>query len=136
MAYPTSIKKNPISLVIIGFVILIMNGCYYDNEEELYPVAQACDTTNVTYSGTIVPILQDNGCITCHSGQVPSGNIGLENYDDVASSAAIDPGNYGSLYGSISHAPGNSPMPKGGGKISDCSIAQVKAWIDAGYPNN
>jgi hypothetical protein len=129
-------KLKYIGLITITLVALVMNSCYYDNEEELYPVAPACDTSNVTYSGTIVPILQDNGCITCHSGQVPSGNISLEDYDDVASSAAIDPGNYGSLYGSIDHAPGNSPMPKGGGKISDCSIAQVKAWIDDGYPNN
>ncbi|HEX2534423.1 MAG TPA: hypothetical protein VHK69_11845 [Chitinophagaceae bacterium] len=106
-------------------------GCYYDVEEELYPGTAPCSTTGVTYSGTIVPILQTGGCLGCHSGGAPSGNLNLSNYETVHEAA-----HSGRLFGAISHAPGFSPMPKGGNQLDACTIARVKAWIDAGAPNN
>jgi hypothetical protein len=42
----------------------------------------------------------------------------------------------GKLYGSVSHASGYSPMPKGGNKLNTCQLSQIKKWIDAGSPNN
>ncbi|HOX77952.1 MAG TPA: hypothetical protein PLW31_07920 [Bacteroidales bacterium] len=124
--------KNLIFLAILA----IMAGCYYDNEEELYPGPGGdCDTTNVTFSGTIFPMIDAN-CTGCHSGSAPQGNVKLEDYASIAAAAAKPAGQYGSLYGAISHASGNSPMPKNGTKFSDCRIKQVKAWIDAGRPNN
>ncbi len=43
----------------------------------------------------------------------------------------------GYLYGNITHAPGYNPMPDGGGggKLSDCTIATIKKWIDSGTPH-
>jgi hypothetical protein len=38
-------------LVVSG--ILSLGGCYYDDEANLYPQIGGCDTSNVTYSGTI-----------------------------------------------------------------------------------
>ncbi len=40
------------------------------------------------------------------------------------------------LYGTISHASGYSPMPKGGAKLSNCQIATIKKWVDTGMLNN
>jgi hypothetical protein len=121
-------------LIIIALVIL--SGCYYDNEEELYPGGGGdCDTVNVTYSGTVLPIISDN-CKTCHSGGAPQGNVLLEDYASISAAGKITAGQYGSLYGVISHHPDNSPMPKNGTQLSDCKIKQIKAWIDAGTPNN
>ena len=134
MAYRISKVVKHLSWIFYTLIFMHMTGCYYDNVEELYPVAQPCDTANVTYSGTVKPIIDDN-CVTCHSGQAPSGNVRLENYEDISTAGAIPPGTYGSLYGTISHAEGNSPMPQGG-KLSDCSIEQIKVWIDAGMPDN
>lgn len=42
----------------------------------------------------------------------------------------------GKLYGSIAHTTGFAAMPQSGNKLSDCQIAQVKKWIDAGAPQN
>jgi hypothetical protein len=42
----------------------------------------------------------------------------------------------GKLLGTINHAAGFSPMPKGGAKLSSCRIATIKKWIDAGMLNN
>ncbi len=74
--------------------------------------------------------------MACHSGNAPEGGILLDNYNNVKASAEIETGNYGSLYGTISHASGNSPMPKNADKLSDCNISKIKAWIDQGALDN
>lgn len=107
-----------------------MQSCYYDVEDELYPQAAPCDTTNVTYSNTVWPIINSN-CTSCHSGSAPAGNIRLEDYNDISAAA-----NNGSFLGVIKHEPGWSPMPKGGGKLNDCEIAQIETWVNQGAPNN
>jgi len=93
-------------------------------------VASACDSTNITFSGTIRPIIT-NKCLGCHSGTPPQGNINYSTYNGVK--AKVDDGR---LWGAINHLPGFSAMPKGGTKLSDCEIKQFKKWIDAGAPNN
>ena len=116
--------------------LIILAGCYYDNEEELYPEGSSpCDTTNVTFSGTVFPIIEAN-CIGCHSGGSPSGNVLLTDHASISAAGQIPPGSYGSLYGVISHASGNSPMPRNLPKLSDCNIRKIKTWIDAGTPDN
>jgi hypothetical protein len=42
----------------------------------------------------------------------------------------------GKLYGSINHSAGYSPMPRGMSKLTNCQVANIKKWIDAGVPNN
>jgi len=95
-----------------------------------------CDSVNVTFSEVIWPKIIDKSCFGCHSGASPSGGIKLENYTDVRTAALIPPGTYGSLLGVVSHATGNSPMPKNALKLSDCKIAQIRKWIIDGTPNN
>lgn len=89
-----------------------------------------CDTTNVTYSGSIVPIMQTY-CNGCHSGASPDGGIDLTNYTGV-SGAAID----GSLYGSVMHDNNWSAMPKNSAQLPQCKIDQIRIWVAGGYPNN
>ncbi len=38
--------------------------------------------------------------------------------------------------GSVDHLPGYPAMPKGGTKLSDCKLTQIRKWIAAGAPNN
>lgn len=40
------------------------------------------------------------------------------------------------LVGNIRHDAGFNAMPQGGGKLTDCQIAIIKAWVDAGAPSN
>lgn len=110
--------------------MFLLNSCYYDNMEELYPDNGNCDTTNVSFSNGVWPILESN-CYGCHSGSAPAGNISVENYNDVVKLVEN-----GKLMGTIRHEPGFSPMPKGGNKLSDCNIAKLEAWINAGYHEN
>jgi hypothetical protein len=97
---------------------------------ECDPNAGVCETINVSYSMTIAPVLQ-NTCIGCHSGGAPAGGISLSSHGDVQAVALN-----GRLVGAVSHDPAYSAMPQGGNKLSDCKIAQIRAWAEDGAPNN
>ena len=89
-----------------------------------------CDTTNVTYSGFVAPLLTTY-CVGCHSGGSPSGNILLNSHAGVRTVALN-----GRLTGAITWANGYQPMPRGSGKLSECNINKIKAWINDGALNN
>src|ERR1700754_3506718 len=83
-------------IVILSVCLTSLSSCYYDVEEDLYPSGGSCDSSAVTYSGTVTPILQSNGCTGCHSGGASSGNILLAAYANVKKM-----GQKGKLYGAI-----------------------------------
>lgn len=89
-----------------------------------------CDTINVTFSGTIWPIIQGR-CYGCHSGSSPSGGVSLQNHQDIAMVAVS-----GRLLGAVKHQPGYAPMPPSGPQLTNCQINQIKKWIENGTPNN
>lgn len=122
------IKIRYFYIAIISMFIL--NSCYYDNVEDLYPQPPACDTSSVTFAGDVMPIINAN-CFACHSGSAPSGNVKLETYDNIVASV-----NNGGLMGTIRHESGWSPMPKNGAKLDNCSITKLEIWIADGTPNN
>lgn len=115
--------------VVLGMLALMMQSCYYDVEEELYGT-QPCDTSNVTFAGTVQPILNLN-CVSCHSGPNPPGNVSLDSYNNVKIQA-----DNGALMGALNHAAGYSPMPKNGSKLSTCERRKIQLWIDGGTQNN
>lgn len=90
----------------------------------------ACDTSNVTYSGTIA-VIMDTYCNGCHSGGGASGGIDLTSYAGVAEIAAN-----GKLMGSVNHASGYVAMPYGGSWLPDCKIDELRIWVENNYPNN
>ncbi len=104
-------------------------SCYYDIEEELYPNT-TCDNSNVTFSGTIEPLINSK-CVSCHSGSAPSGSIALNGYDNMKAAA-----DNGLLLETISHEPGYSPMPQNEPQLPACNIEAVSIWISDGTPNN
>ena len=90
----------------------------------------SCDTTNVTYTGTISPLLIAK-CAGCHNSATSSGNINLTTY----SGAQLQALN-GRMLGAISHTPGYTPLPQGGSMLPDCEIDEIRIWIENGAPNN
>ena len=124
------IIKNIKRFAPVLVLAFIMQSCYYDNVEELYPNPPVCDTTNVSYANDVWPVINSN-CTFCHSGGAPAGNVSLENYNDIVVAA-----DNGSLLGTIKHENGWSPMPKGGGKLGDCDITKIEIWVNEGTPDN
>lgn len=122
------------NLLLIGFFIsgiFLVQGCYYDVEEELYPAnTVTCDTANVTYSGTVKSIIDAN-CNVCHSQASAQGGVVLDTYTTLKNF-----GTSGALTGTIRHESGYSAMPKDGNKLNDCNIAKIEKWVASGYPEN
>jgi hypothetical protein len=119
-------KKKYLSILSLG-TICFLNSCYYDNLKELRPESalsnNSCDTSGViSYSLQIEPILS-SACLGCHN----PGSGDLSNHSSVQVYALSDV-----LYTRVNT--GN--MPKDGQKLSDCNIAKIKKWVDAGALNN
>ncbi|MEO6190602.1 MAG: c-type cytochrome domain-containing protein [Saprospiraceae bacterium] len=89
-----------------------------------------CDTSDVTLSGSVRPILQ-NYCGSCHLVNNPQGNVDFRTYDDLK--IYVD---QGSLIGSIKFESPWSRMPKNSNKIPSCDIQIIQIWLDHGALNN
>ena len=121
-------KRLTILLVTLVIFSLFFVSCYYDNAEALYPTLNtSCDTTNVTYSGTLVPILNDN-CTGCHSGPNPSGSISLTSLAGLQVQASS-----GLLMNSLKGT--GVPIMPPSGSLPPCKIEQFQIWIRIGMPN-
>jgi len=122
--------RNIINAALLVLAIAFLQGCYWDNEEELYPIVADCDTTNVTYSGTVAVIL-DGNCVSCHNNGFAQGSVVLDNYDDLK--VVVDNGRF---WGAINHEEGYSPMPQNLPKLKECDLSKIRVWIDDGAANN
>lgn len=89
-----------------------------------------CDTTNVTYSGTIRPIIASN-CLGCHSGGSPQGGLNFSSWAPLNSVATS-----GALSAVIQHQAPYPAMPPSGPGLSQCNIDKVLIWVQNGAPNN
>ncbi|HLP04411.1 MAG TPA: hypothetical protein VK152_03180 [Paludibacter sp.] len=124
---------NRVKPLVLLCACIVFGQCVYNNEEDLYPgQTETCDTTNITFSGKVAPVLRAN-CLACHGNSVAASNGGgirLEDYSDVSA-------NIQRLFGAMSHQPGYIPMPKGiSSKIDECQINAVRIWKEAGTPDN
>lgn len=117
--------------IVIGNII---TGCYFDNEEELYP-PESCESSSVSFNREIVPILE-SFCYSCHDlTNAPSlGNgINLEGHFNFSKYAKDETDK---LIGSLKWDGRGSPMPQNGSKLDDCSINRIEVWIEEGRLNN
>ncbi len=114
-------------IAVLLYIAVPQTGCYYDKAELLNP-GNICDTTTITYSFSVNPILTAN-CTGCHSGANAPNGVRLDTYEGVKIQVLN-----GFLVGVITHSAGYSPMPKNGTKLSDCSINKIRKWIADNYP--
>lgn len=118
---------KPMAPVAIFFFFVMAFGCKHDPTEMPDPGGggnpEICDTLNVSYQGSVFPVLQQY-CLSCHSGPTPEAGLNFENYDDVAFVAQS-----GQLLGVIRHEAPYPAMPPNGDQLSDCKIATIEIWI-------
>jgi hypothetical protein len=130
------LNKNmkKIGILFFAFACLAGVGCYYDTQEALYGLPQnvPCDTTNITFSGKILPIINLH-CSSCHSSTTSQYGEGivLDNFDDFQKQVRA-----GKLMDDINQNPGSNPMPKDGTKLNSCDIGTIQFWVNKGTPNN
>ncbi|MFH2141677.1 MAG: hypothetical protein ABIJ97_04600 [Bacteroidota bacterium] len=128
-------KAGYYSISIVFFILICCtNSCYYDKEDELYPVnsISSCDTSNVCFSKDILPIIYGH-CYNCHSEEkyvLYGGNVSLENYTDVKKSVDDE-----SFIGSISYNIEYIGMPVDY-QLDSCSLKKANIWVENGAQNN
>ncbi|MBK8497361.1 MAG: hypothetical protein IPL52_00755 [Flavobacteriales bacterium] len=118
------------SLLLIPMLsALFAPGCYYDNEEELYPNS-FCDTVNVNYGGGIKSIIDASCAIPgCHV----AGGTGTGDFTDF--NQLIGQIQNGRLLPSIRRDASAIPMPPSGA-LRDCELRRIELWVAAGAQNN
>ncbi len=121
-----AVRKTKIFILSMSIVVGI-SSCYNDNLEDLYGV-QSCDTTSVTYSADISPIINSQ-CASCHSSNSPSAGISIHDY---SSAVSYVNSSKTKLLGSVKWDGTASNMPKGGSKWNACNISKLEAWINQG----
>lgn len=125
-----NMKKTLVACGIFAAFLLLLaapSGCYYDNEEERFPDL-TCDTVGIRYSVEITQILEDN-CYRCHLPSSPSySGISFETYNQLKTVA-----DNGKLVSRTNDT--NAPMPQEG-LMSVCNRDKIRAWVNAGAPNN
>lgn len=117
-----------LSIVLAGSMVL--QGCYYDNEEDLYQNYYAqnkCDTANVSFAQDIQPIIQGNCATTgCHV----AGGSGPGIFTNYA--GLMEKVNNGSFENRVLV---QRTMPPNS-SLSDCQLQLLRAWLNAGAPDN
>tara|TARA_B110000046_G_scaffold57567_1_gene64248 strand:+ start:6408 stop:6773 length:366 start_codon:yes stop_codon:yes gene_type:complete len=119
--------KRPI-LYVIGFLVLSavsLDGCYYDNRDDLYP--NPVDTLDalITFADDIQPFITGscaNGA-SCHNADAT--NPVLETYDQIVSN----------IEGIERRAINEKTMPQSGPANQD-QLDKLSKWIEDGKLNN
>ncbi len=107
-------------------VLLAPQGCYYDNETDLYGSdPSVCDTMVRTYTTHIKPII-DRSCVNCH------GPNGIQSSDPLTSYNAVRLyARNGQLVSRTNNT--SNPMPPSG-LLPECDRRQIEAWVKRGSP--
>lgn len=120
--------KRHVHILLVALPMLALGGCYYDNEEELYPGACAVGDATITgwYTNNVEPLLQSRCAIPgCH---VPGGTGPGDFNQYVEVKARVDDGTFQEQVFVL------RAMPQGGA-LSSCELQKLQAWVDAGAPN-
>jgi hypothetical protein len=118
-------------LTLVFVVSVIIYGCEFKNEEELF--GTGCDTVDLNYDD-IKPIISGY-CLTCHNDPPTIAPFKLNTYTDL-----VDAVKNKHLKEAVTHTPGFIPMPYDpskpdiGLKLDSCSLLKIKVWIRNGTP--
>jgi hypothetical protein len=121
-------KRTYFLISLLALVlVLAYNGCQHDADDivEPGPDTTGCDTSGITYTGSVYPILQEN-CFACHGGPDPAGKWDFTVYDNVATLAAD-----GRLLNAIKHLTPDPFywMPQGLPMLDSCKILTIEIWV-------
>lgn len=111
---------------------LLLGGCTYSHGNDTPVPCEDATPALAKFDAVVLPIFEAN-CKRCHSALVANrlgAGYHLDNYSDISSF------NTNQLLGSIRHETNYVPMPFDGGKLSDCDIRRIEAWVAAGKPRN
>ena len=114
-------------LKIVGpFVILTIItffACENNIAEDQIDQLEDCTNVETYYSDSVLPIMEQR-CTICHSGNAPSGGLGLESFSSVRNSMAA-------TLDRVNRDQGSSGfMPQGGNKLTDNEISILQIFFE------
>lgn len=112
-----------LTLFLLGTGWLIQ-GCYYDNELDLYGISTPCDTLTISYNNKVKAIF-DTQCLSCHKRASASGNLNLES-DSVRKAQIV------TILDRINRPAGDPKLMPTSGPMSNCNLLSVRAWYHQG----
>jgi hypothetical protein len=122
-----------VAMATLVTLSIITPSCTYSHGEP-DPVPCITDSASITYSAVVAPIIQANCRDACHNTANYQTQGGFQNFDQFA--VLQNHARSGRLMGCLRHEPGYPAMPQGRAKLSDCDLARIQAWVDAGALNN
>lgn len=115
--------------ILIISLIILFSSCVYDNLEDVAD-QKVCDTIDVTFSGSVQPIL-NNYCLECHYDGNELNGVSFSTYESLK--ASVDSV---ILLGTVEQKPGFNPMPKGRERLNECDLRVLEIWIEKGMTND
>ncbi len=107
---------------ITAFVLLA--GCYYDNEQILYPGGSSCNV-DAKFSTQVFPLMQSRCAIAgCHDAASTNFGGPFTNYNLIKTKSI-----------EIRSAVLSGLMPQGSSLTTD-EIKLITCWVESGAPNN
>ena len=116
--------RKTIALLTVAGIFLV-NGCYYDKEELLYPDYTNCSTLNASYLNNVKPIIETRCAVSgCHDAGSVNGPGPLTSYE-LVKNAAVE----------IKSAVVSGFMPQNS-TLNATEKKAISCWVDSGAPNN
>jgi hypothetical protein len=113
------------------FTMIWLGSCTYHSEEIYFGEGKNdCDTSSVSYSGHIAPIMVLS-CNSCHGLSFPQGGVVTADYAGLSVVAAS-----GALVGAVYHQSGYVSMPPSQPQLDSCSLKRIAAWVNQGFQDN
>lgn len=125
-------------ILMVSGLLLLLGSCYNDKYDKLYPApaTTTCDTTTITYSHDIAPVISAN-CYSPGNGCHDAAGASTSGFDYATSITALQTNAHdGTLLGDINWQARHNAMPKNGNKLSDCDINKITRWVNQGALNN
>ena len=127
------------STYFVRIILLILVISFSCKKKKTTSATECQVVENVSFNKDIVPIFKAH-CVSCHSGNNPSGNLNLEaseaytNLIDIKSGYidTIEP-TYSLIYASMIST--TNPMPKNG-RLDKCTTDLILKWIQQKAHNN
>jgi hypothetical protein len=129
-------KKLQIVYWLAAAPLLLLYGCYNYKYDKTFPLSSTCDTTNVSYSRDIVPVITANCAVAGGCHDAAGSSVSGHDYTTYAGVKAV--ATYDFIVTDINWVPtaGHNNMPKNGAKLPDCDINKITRWVNEGAPNN
>ena len=122
-------RKFLLAAVAIVSTMFWLGSCSKESADKLAG-STSCDTTNVSYSKQVLPILQDN-CYTCHQGANSESGIDLSTFAILQAHVQN-----GDVKSAVTHTGNVTPMPYQLPMLPSCELNTIVAWINQGALNN